>query len=118
VCWIYGKSYFVWKKPLEMTVEKAERIRFCRSKKTGSSIWTAPVVRFWTAIGRSKRWWKNAEFGDIYMDFFSRCSEPQKMGNDWLFDPVTGRWGYVMILVGSWNWFLWTIFMGPAERRL
>ncbi len=111
LCAEYGKATLC-EKPLEMTVEKAERIRSV-VQKTGIIYMTAQVVRFWTGYREIKEMMKNGEFGDIYMSYFSRCSEPQKWGNDWLFDPVTGGGAMYDMLVHDIDFM--NYLYGPAE---
>jgi predicted dehydrogenase len=79
----------ICEKPLEMTVKNAERIKRAVAE-SGIKYMTAQVVRFWTGYVEIKRMMEDGEFGDIYMANFSRCSERQYWGNDWLFDPQRG----------------------------
>ena len=111
LCAEYGKSTLC-EKPLEMTVENAERIR-STVKKTGIIYMTAQVVRFWTGYREIKEMMANGEFGDIYMSYFSRCSEIQKWGNDWLFDPKTGGGAMYDMLVHDIDFM--NYLFGPAE---
>lgn len=88
LCASYKKAVLC-EKPFTMTVEDAQRAAEI-VEKTGIPYMTAQVVRFWTGYTRIREMMAGGEFGQLYMAYFSRCSERQVWGNDWLFDPERG----------------------------
>lgn len=88
LCASHGKAVLC-EKPFTMTVEDALAAE-AAVKKAGVFYMTAQVVRFWTGYKEIKEMMDKGEFGEIYMAYFSRCSERQLWDNTWLYDPDTG----------------------------
>lgn len=88
LCARAGKAVLC-EKPLEINEHKARQIKDIVSE-TGIIFMTAQVVRFWTGYTDIKQMMDSGVIGDIYMSYFSRCSQPQKWDNAWLFDPNRG----------------------------
>lgn len=88
LCAKYKKAVLC-EKPFTITTEDAERTGKL-IKDTGITYMTAQVVRFWTGYTEIKRMLEAGEFGELYMSYFSRCSERQAWDNKWLFDPRHG----------------------------
>jgi len=112
LCASYGKAVLC-EKPFTMTVEDAE---FAESvvEKTGITYMTAQVVRFWTGYTKIKEMMVNGEFGDIYMAYFSRCSERQLWGNNWLYDPKNGGGAMYDMMVHDVDYM--NYLFGPAKQ--
>lgn len=111
LCARRGKAVLC-EKPLAMTYREA-----CRAeeivRETGVCYMTAQVVRFWTGYTTLLDMMRQGEFGDIRMSYFSRCSEPQRWDNDWLYDPILGGGAMYDMLVHDLD-FMDAMF-GPAE---
>lgn len=88
ICANAGKAVLC-EKPLEISEQKAKCIRDIISK-TGIIFMTAQVVRFWTGYTQIKQMIESGEIGDVYMSYFSRCSQLQRWDNAWLFNPMEG----------------------------
>lgn len=112
LCASYGKAVLC-EKPFTMTVEDA---KFAESviEKTGITYMTAQVVRFWTGYTKIKEMMVNGEFGDIYMAYFSRCSERQLWGNNWLYDPKNGGGAMYDMMVHDIDYM--NYLFGPAKQ--
>ncbi len=111
LCAEYGKAVLC-EKPIAMTAADAARVREAVAK-AGVPYMTAMVVRFWTGYVTLKEMMDAGEFGEIYMSYFSRCSEPQRWDNDWLYDPVLGGGAMYDMLVHDVD-FMNSLF-GPAK---
>lgn len=112
LCAEYGKAVLC-EKPIAMTRRDAEKIQMTVAR-TGIPYMTAMVVRFWAGYVKLKQMMTSGEFGDIYMSYFSRCSEPQHWGNAWLYDPERGGGAMYDMLVHDVD-FMQYLF-GPAKR--
>ena len=111
-CAAHGKAVFC-EKPIAMTRGEAEAIQRT-VEAAGIPYMTAQVVRFWAGYVKLKEMMEAGEFGEVYMSYFSRCSEPQHWGNDWLYDPVRGGGAMYDMLVHDVD-FMEYLF-GPASR--
>jgi predicted dehydrogenase len=112
MCASYGKPTLC-EKPLTMRPADADRILSVVGK-TGIPCMTAQVVRFWTGYTRLKRMMADGEFGTIHMSYFSRCSERQTWGNNWLFDPEKGGGAMFDMMVHDVDFMLY--LYGPAKK--
>ena len=112
LCASYGKAVLC-EKPFTMTVEDAEYAAGV-VEKTGIPYMTAQVVRFWTGYTRIKEMMENGEFGELYMAYFSRCSERQVWGNKWLFDPEHGGGAMFDMMVHDVDYM--NYLFGPAKQ--
>lgn len=88
LCARAGKAVLC-EKPLEMGEQKSQHIKDVITE-TGIIYMTAQVVRFWTGYTQIKQMMESGEIGDVYMSYFSRCSQLQRWDNTWLFDPKKG----------------------------
>ena len=111
LCATRGKAVLC-EKPIAMTYGDAVRVRDIIAK-AGVPYMTAQVVRFWTGYATLLQMMSEGAFGDIRMSYFSRCSEPQRWGNDWLYDPVLGGGAMYDMLVHDLD-FMDAMF-GPAS---
>jgi UDP-N-acetylglucosamine 3-dehydrogenase len=84
------KKHILCEKPLELTVEKTEKL-LSHVHEANVIFMTAQVVRFWTGYSEIKEMHDNGEIGDVYLAYASRCSEMQSWGNTWLVDPKLGQ---------------------------
>lgn len=112
LCSSYGKAVLC-EKPAAMVDEDVKRIKQA-VERTNIPYMTAQVVRFWTGYTEIKRMMDQGEFGEIYMSYFSRCSERQEWGNDWLFDPELGGGAMHDMLVHDVDFM--NYMFGPAKR--
>lgn len=112
LCAQFGKAVLC-EKPIAMTRGEAEQVRAI-VQRTGIPYMTAMVVRFWAGYVKLKEMMDAGEFGEIYMSYFSRCSEPQHWGNAWLYDPERGGGAMYDMLVHDVD-FMEYMF-GPAKR--
>lgn len=111
LCAGYGKAVLC-EKPIAMTAGDAARMRAAVAK-AGVPYMTAMVVRFWTGYVTLKEMMEAGEFGEVHMSYFSRCSEPQRWDNDWLYDPLVGGGAMYDMLVHDVD-FMNCLF-GPAK---
>lgn len=88
LCAEYKKAVLC-EKPFTFTEEDALRTEKLIAE-TGIHYMTAQVVRFWTGYVQIKKMLEAGELGEIYMSYFSRCSQRQSWDNYWLFDPQQG----------------------------
>lgn len=112
LCASYGKAVLC-EKPFTLTVEDAE-LAARTIKETGIPYMTAQVVRFWTGYTKIKEMLDNGEFGELYLSYFSRCSERQYWGNDWLFDPKRGGGAMFDMMVHDVDYM--NYLFGPAKQ--
>lgn len=112
LCASYGKAVLC-EKPFTMTVEDAEATA-AMVKKTNTPYMTAQVVRFWTGYTKIKEMMDAGEFGEIYMAYFSRCSERQCWDNHWLYDPENGGGALFDMMVHDIDYM--NYLFGPAKQ--
>ena len=112
LCASYGKAVLC-EKPFTMTNADAEYAESVVAK-TGITYMTAQVVRFWTGYTKIKEMMENGEFGEMYMAYFSRCSERQVWDNKWLFDPVNGGGAMYDMMVHDVDYM--NYLFGPAKQ--
>ena len=112
LCASYGKAVLC-EKPFTLTVEDAE-LTAHTIEKAGIPYMTAQVVRFWTGYTKIKEMLDNGEFGELYLSYFSRCSERQYWGNDWLFDPKRGGGAMFDMMVHDVDYM--NSLFGPAKQ--
>ncbi len=111
LCAGFGKAVLC-EKPIAMTQADAHRVAQI-VRRTGITYMTAHVVRFWTGYVKLLQMMEAGEFGEIRMSYFSRCSQSQRWGNEWLYDPVSGGGAMYDMLVHDVD-FMNAMF-GPAR---
>jgi len=107
------KKAVLCEKPISMDAAGAERI-YAAVQKYGIPYMTAQVVRFWTGYCEIKQMMDAGEFGDIYLSYFSRCSERQVWDNFWLYDPLNGGGAMFDMLVHDVDYM--NYLFGPAKQ--
>ena len=112
LCASHGRAVLC-EKPIAVGRRGAEAIRDS-VRRYQVPYMTAQVVRFWCGYVKLKEMVQNGEFGEIYMSYLSRCSEPQHWGNDWLYTPELGGGGMYDMLVHDVD-FLEYLY-GPAKK--
>lgn len=112
LCASYGKAV-ICEKPFTMTNADAEYAAKV-VEKTGITYMTAQVVRFWTGYTKIKEMMDKGEFGEMYLAYFSRCSERQVWDNKWLFDPVNGGGAMYDMMVHDVDYM--NYLFGPAKQ--
>ncbi len=112
LCASYKKAVLL-EKPAALRARDALRVKRA-VEENGVPYMTAKVVRFWTGYARLRRMMAQGEFGKIHMSYFSRCSERQYWGNDWLFDPEKGGGAMFDMMVHDID-FMVCLF-GPAKK--
>jgi len=112
ICAAFGKPT-ICEKPPELRIPDVKRLRSA-VVSSGIPYMTAQVVRFWPGYTELKRMMADGEFGNIYMSYFSRCSQLQRWDNDWLFDPEKGGGAMFDMMVHDID-FMHHLF-GPAKK--
>ena len=112
ICAAFGKPV-ICEKPPELRVPDVKRLR-AAVVQSGIPYMTAQVVRFWPGYTQLKQMMADGEFGDIYMSYFSRCSQLQQWDNHWLFDPEKGGGAMFDMMVHDID-FMRYLF-GPAQK--
>ena len=112
LCASYGKAVLC-EKPFTMTVAQGEEA-IAAVTKNGVPYMTAQVVRFWTGYREIKQMLASGELGDIYLAYFSRCSERQVWDNTWLYDPENGGGAMFDMMVHDVDYM--NYLFGPAKK--
>ena len=111
LCASYGKAVLC-EKPFTMTVAQAQNAvdAVARAKVP---YMTAQVVRFWTGYREIKQMLDAGELGELYLAYFSRCSERQVWDNTWLYDPENGGGAMYDMMVHDVDYM--NYLFGPAK---
>ena len=112
VCAAFGKPT-ICEKPAGLRVADVKRLRNA-VEQSDIPYMTAQVVRFWSGYTQLKQMMAEGAFGDIYMSYFSRCSQLQQWDNDWLFDPERGGGAMFDMMVHDID-FMHHLY-GPAQK--